>query len=185
VAYPRPKKWKVSSTQCCQNGDTCIHIKIINYPMELCKGVSKSFRTGRVGRELQMVQLSATRCSCIAILWASLVSFAAITICTASQWVFIVVSVYFVIDSVRKLLGIASYILLINTNTILRLCLKTSDDEYKETNTQSTPCIKTFAQYLQKCSITVKLKSLCCTMHHTMKTYWRWRYSATHSWPRH
>jgi len=30
--------------------------------------VSKSFRTGRLARELQMVQLSATRHSCIAIL---------------------------------------------------------------------------------------------------------------------
>jgi hypothetical protein len=42
-----------------------------------------------------MVQLSATRCSCIAILWVSLVSLAAITLCDASQRVFIVV--YFVI----------------------------------------------------------------------------------------
>jgi hypothetical protein len=48
-----------------------------------------------------MVQLSATRCSCIAILWVSLVSFATITLCVASQQVFIVM--YFVIDSVRKL----------------------------------------------------------------------------------
>jgi hypothetical protein len=32
------------------------------------EGVSKSFRTGRLERELKMVQLSATRCSCIAIL---------------------------------------------------------------------------------------------------------------------
>jgi hypothetical protein len=32
------------------------------------EGVSKSFRTGRLERELQMVKLSATRCSCIAIL---------------------------------------------------------------------------------------------------------------------
>jgi hypothetical protein len=40
----------------------------------------KSFRTGRLERELQMVQLSATRCSYIAILWVSLVSFAAITL---------------------------------------------------------------------------------------------------------
>jgi hypothetical protein len=39
------------------------------------KGVSKSFRTGRLERQLQMVQLSATRCSCITILWVSLVSF--------------------------------------------------------------------------------------------------------------
>jgi hypothetical protein len=31
------------------------------------EGVSKSFRTGRLERELQMVQLSAIRCSCIAI----------------------------------------------------------------------------------------------------------------------
>jgi len=35
-------------------------------------------------------------------LWVSLVSFAAITLCVASQLVFIVVSVYFVIDSVRQ-----------------------------------------------------------------------------------
>jgi len=38
------------------------------------------------------------------------VSFAAITLCVASQRVFIVVSVYFVIDSVRKLLDIPSYV---------------------------------------------------------------------------
>jgi hypothetical protein len=54
-----------------------------------------------------MVQLSATRCSCIAVLWVSLVSFIAITLCVASQRVFIVV-VYFVIDSVRKLLDTTS-----------------------------------------------------------------------------
>jgi hypothetical protein len=38
-----------------------------------------------------MVQLSATRCSCISILWVSLVSFAAITLCVAYQRVFIIV----------------------------------------------------------------------------------------------
>jgi hypothetical protein len=37
------------------------------------------------------------------------VSFAAITLCVASQRVFIVVSVYFVIDSVRKRLDTPSY----------------------------------------------------------------------------
>jgi hypothetical protein len=47
-----------------------------------------------------MVQLSATRCSCIIV---SLVNFAAITLCVASQQVFIIV-VYFIIDSVQKLL---------------------------------------------------------------------------------
>jgi hypothetical protein len=57
-----------------------------------------------------MVQLSATRCSCIVILWVSLASFAAITLCVASQRVFIVVSVYFVMDSVRNLLVTPSYI---------------------------------------------------------------------------
>jgi hypothetical protein len=69
--------------------------------------VSKSFRTGRQERELQMTQLSATRCSCIAIFWVSLVSFAAIPLCVASQRVFIFV--YFFIDSVRKLLDTPSY----------------------------------------------------------------------------
>jgi hypothetical protein len=39
------------------------------------ENVSKSFRTGCLERELRMVQLSATRCSCIAILWVSLVEF--------------------------------------------------------------------------------------------------------------
>jgi hypothetical protein len=52
------------------------------------KGISKSFRTGRLEREPQMIQLSATRCSCIAILWVSLVSFAAMTLCVASQRVY-------------------------------------------------------------------------------------------------
>jgi hypothetical protein len=59
-------------------------------------------------------KLFATRCSCIAILWVSLVSFATMTLCVASQLVFIVVVVYFVIDSVRKLLDRPSYIALIS-----------------------------------------------------------------------
>jgi hypothetical protein len=57
-----------------------------------------------------MVELSATRCSCI----VSLVSFATIILCVASQLVFsvvvlvVLVLVYSVIDSVRKLLDIPS-----------------------------------------------------------------------------
>jgi hypothetical protein len=43
----------------------------------------------------------------MAILWVSLVSFSAINICVASQRVFVVC---FVIDSVRKLLDIPSYV---------------------------------------------------------------------------
>jgi hypothetical protein len=61
-------------------------------------------------QELQMVQFSATRCSCIVIFWASLVSLAAVTLCVASQRVIQKVSVYFVIDSVRKLFDTPSYI---------------------------------------------------------------------------
>jgi hypothetical protein len=57
-----------------------------------------------------MIQLFATTCSSIAILCVTLVCFAAITLCVASQRVFIVVgAIYFVIDSVRKLLDIPLY----------------------------------------------------------------------------
>jgi hypothetical protein len=77
--------------------------------MDKYEGVSKSFRTGRLERELQMVQLSATTCGCIVILCVSLVSFAAITLCVASQRVFVAVGVYFIIDSVRKPLDTPSY----------------------------------------------------------------------------
>jgi hypothetical protein len=77
------------------------------------EGVSKSFRTGRLEWELQMVLLSDTRCSCIVILWVSLVSFATITLCIASQRVFIVV--YFVMTQSGKLLVTPSYL-------VLKLC---------------------------------------------------------------
>jgi hypothetical protein len=48
------------------------YFHLILFKMSLChflsyEGVSKSFRTGRQERELQMVQLSAAWCSCIAI----------------------------------------------------------------------------------------------------------------------
>jgi hypothetical protein len=48
------------------------------------EGVSNSFWTRHLERELQMVQLSATRLSCISILWVSLVNFVAITLHVAS-----------------------------------------------------------------------------------------------------
>jgi hypothetical protein len=57
---------------------------------EQYEDISKSFRPGRLARELQMAQLSAIRYYCIAIWWVSLVSFASITLCVAS-WVFIVI----------------------------------------------------------------------------------------------
>jgi hypothetical protein len=74
--------------------------------LALYVSLSKSFRTGRLEPELQTIQLSATRRSCIAILWVCLVSFAVITLFVASQRVFVVV--YFVIDSIRKLLDTPS-----------------------------------------------------------------------------
>jgi hypothetical protein len=83
------------------------HIQIAFVATEKYEGISKSFWTGRLERELQMVQLSATKCSCIGTSWISLVNFAAITLCVASRRVFIVV--YFVIDTARKLLDTPSY----------------------------------------------------------------------------
>jgi hypothetical protein len=73
------------------------------------RGCNHTFPDWPPERELQMVQLSATSCSCIAILWVSLVSFAAITLCVASYRAFFVVSVHIVIDSVRKLLDTPLY----------------------------------------------------------------------------
>jgi hypothetical protein len=66
-------------------------IKCSSFAYVTYEGVSKSFRTGLLEREMQMVQLSATRCSYVAILWVSIVSFVAITLCAGFQWVFIVV----------------------------------------------------------------------------------------------
>jgi hypothetical protein len=45
-----------------------IYIYIISLPRSVYEGVSKSFRTGHLVQQLEMVELSATRCSCIAIL---------------------------------------------------------------------------------------------------------------------
>jgi hypothetical protein len=84
----------------------CVCVCVCVYYVE---SISKSFRTGRLERELQMVEFSAPRCNFTAILWVSLVSFAAITLCVASQRVFIVVSVYFVM-TVWKLLDTPSYV---------------------------------------------------------------------------
>jgi hypothetical protein len=75
------------------------------------EGVSKSSQTGHLEQELQMVQLSATWCSCTAILSVSLVSFAAITLCVASQQVSVfVIVVDFIFDSVQKLLDTPLYL---------------------------------------------------------------------------
>jgi hypothetical protein len=88
------------------------------------ESVSRSFRTGRLERELQMIQISATKCNCIVILWVSLVSFGAITLCVASQRDCIVVSLHFVIDSVRKHFATPSYILTKRTVILSLLVLR-------------------------------------------------------------
>jgi hypothetical protein len=66
------------------------------------ESVPKSFRTGRLERELQMVQLCATRCSCIAILWVSLVSFAVITLRVASQRCLLLLLLLFILLSTQS-----------------------------------------------------------------------------------
>jgi hypothetical protein len=68
-----------------------------------------------------MVQLSATRCSSISILRVSLVSFAAITLCVASQRVFIVVD--FVIDSVWKLLDTPYVCMYVRMYVCMYVCM--------------------------------------------------------------
>jgi hypothetical protein len=96
--------WEANSRSACQEIPRLLwnpkaYYSVRNYPEPdesiVYESVSISFRNGRLERELQMVQLSATRCSCIAILWVSLVSSASITFCAASQRVPIIV-VYFV-----------------------------------------------------------------------------------------
>jgi len=44
------------------------HEDLMGEACSIYEGVSKSVRIGRLERELEMVQLCATRCSCIAIL---------------------------------------------------------------------------------------------------------------------
>jgi hypothetical protein len=55
------------------------------------RGCIQKFPDWPPAARLHVVQLSATRCSCVAILWVRLVSFAAITLCVASRRVFVAV----------------------------------------------------------------------------------------------
>jgi hypothetical protein len=56
------------------------------------RGCVQKFLTGSISAN----GIAVTRCRFIAILWVSLVSFAIVTLCVASQWVIPKVSVYFV-----------------------------------------------------------------------------------------
>jgi hypothetical protein len=51
--------------------------------------------------------------------------------------------------------------------------------------TYRTPNLKAMAPVLNLFAYRQVPSSLCLTKHHAMKTYWGWRYSSTHSWPRH
>jgi hypothetical protein len=106
---------------------------------------------------------TTTRCSCIAILWVNLVSFAAITLCVASQWVFIVHVVYFIIDSVRKILDTPSYFIFVK-----------SQDRYSARRPAIfTEVFRGFTPPLQANLEKVKAKlPLCLTKHHAMEAYW-------------
>jgi hypothetical protein len=101
---PPPKIcWeKKSSVYVCVHTHMCVCVCVCVWERE--RGYIQSFQIVHLEREPQMVQLSASRCSCINILWVSLVTFAATGLCVASQWVFIVVSIHFIINSVQKLL---------------------------------------------------------------------------------
>jgi hypothetical protein len=95
-------------------------------PKRIChtyEDVTKSFRTGRLERELQIVQLSATRRNCITILWVSLVTFIVITLCCFSTSI----CCSFFIDSVRKLLDTLSDIIV-----PLRLLFTRSSDHQQQ-----------------------------------------------------
>jgi hypothetical protein len=73
--------------------NSCSHSSITR---RLCTRIYPNSSGWPPGARTTTVQLSATRCSCIAILWVSLVNFAIITLCVASQRVFTFVSVYFI-----------------------------------------------------------------------------------------
>jgi len=86
-------QWASSLHSCC----LYTGLLVLNSSLHVSEDISKSFWTGRLDRELQMIQLSATRCNCVAILWVSLMGFAAISLCVASQRAVPNISVYFII----------------------------------------------------------------------------------------
>jgi hypothetical protein len=152
------------------------------------EGVSNSFWIGRLERELQMVQLSVTRCSYIAILWVSLASFAAaITLCVASQRVFIIV-VYFVIESVRKLLDTSSYVWYVT----IFFGMESTWRFHVECFLSSACSSPVWIQLLSPISIAAKNSrhftvtakgnfSLSVINSMSWRRRWEWRYSSTHS----
>jgi hypothetical protein len=144
------------------------HSNVIARCNNTYEGVSKSFRTGSLERELHMVQLSGTRRSCIAILWVSLVSFAAIILYVASQRVFIVVSVYFVINSVRKLFDSPSYVILTSWRKCLvlsfavRITFRGREEEHQTASCRLTYWSKSMATVMTPRFDRYRLSSAIC-----------------------
>jgi hypothetical protein len=92
---------------------TRLHVLFkINFNIIITRGCIHKFPDWPPGARTANGTALCTRQSCIAILWVSLVSFATITLCVASQPGFIVLSIYFVIHSLRKLLDTPSYLCL-------------------------------------------------------------------------
>jgi hypothetical protein len=93
----------------------------------------------------------------LAILWVILVSFAAITLCVASQEVFVVVGIYFVMDSVRKLL---------NTHCTIRECIQKFPDWPFEWRTANVTALYDYVQlyryFVSQSSEFCRHIPLCC-----------------------
>jgi hypothetical protein len=103
-------------------------------------------------RELQMVELSATRCSFVAILWVSLVSFAAITLCVASRRMFIVVIVYFVMtQSGNFWIHPRNYVVLLTGSHMAMFSEKWVTEIHKDI---AVPLSPSFSQTLAQASVT-------------------------------
>jgi hypothetical protein len=138
--------------------------------LSIYEGVSRSFRTGRLQRVRQMVQLSANRCSCISVLWFSLVSFAAMILYVASR-VFIVVVVVYFVDSVRKLLDTSSYTLQCSSASLGPVY------PFSRLELTSPPSIRLHGM--------VKVKGKVVPVLQLSTTPWKrigeWKYSSTHS----
>jgi len=86
----------------------------------------------------------------------SLVSFIAITLCVASQRVFIVIVVYFVVDTVRKRLDTPSY---------YQICVQFSMESCSDFQKLIFHTIKSFYEILrQKNSLFIEVNSACNTV---------------------
>jgi hypothetical protein len=109
-----------------------------------------------------MVQVSASRYSCIAILWVSLMSFAAITLYVVSQRMFNVVVDDFVIDWLRKRLDTPSY-------TWLWQIDHKHEVYYEDSNYTLLSCIN-YSKLLKREEISI---SQCIFYSQTMRTHFQ------------